>query len=86
MSYLTVAACVADADLTNRIRACYADEGGDVNTIAPGVFWSVATAADVEAAYAAALAAGTDRPGADEAAVTDGMILANVQPLVIPAG
>lgn len=79
MSYFTVAACVADADMTNRVRACYSQEGGDPNTIAADLFWKVAGAADVEAAYAAALAAGTERPGADEAAVTDQMILSHVQ-------
>jgi hypothetical protein len=79
MSYLTTAQCAADADITDRVRACWATEGGDVAAISPDVFWAVATAADVEAAYAAALAAGTDRPGADETAVTDAMILGVVQ-------
>ena len=79
MSYLTVSACVNDADIANRVTACYSQEGGDVATLPAPLFWFVAGAADVEAAYAAALAAGTPRPGADEAAVTDGMILAKVQ-------
>jgi hypothetical protein len=79
MSYLSVATCVEDSDMSNRIRACYADEGGDPVTIPADLFWSVAAADDVEAAYAAALAAGTARPGADESAVTDGMILGVVQ-------
>lgn len=79
MSYLSVSACVADADMNARIRACYAQEGGNVDTLPTSLQWAVAGAADVEAAYAAALAAGTERPGADEAAVTDQMILSHVQ-------
>ena len=85
MSYLTTSACHADADIANRVTACYVDEGGDAATIPPGLYWAVATAADVEAAYAAALAAGTDRPGADESAVTDPMILGIVQGYTPPA-
>lgn len=79
MSYLTIAASVADVDLVARITACHVQEGGDPSTTPPELFWSVATAADVEAAYAAAVAAGTERPGADPAAVTDQMILSHVQ-------
>lgn len=79
MSYLTIATAQADHDLTNRVRAAVADETRDTNTIPADLFWFVASRDDVEAAYAAALAAGTSRPGADEAAVTDLMILAAVQ-------
>lgn len=79
MSYLTIAACVNDGDIAARVTACHTQEGGDAATTPPALFWFVAGAADVEAAYAAALAAGTERPGADEAAVTDAMILAKVQ-------
>lgn len=41
--------------------------------------YPVCIAADVEAAYASALAAGNPDPGGDESVITDGMILANVQ-------
>jgi len=41
--------------------------------------YPVATATDIEAAYASALAADNPDPGGDEAVITDGMILANVQ-------
>jgi len=41
--------------------------------------WAVGGAADVEAAYASALAADNPDPGGDEAVITDQMILSNVQ-------
>jgi hypothetical protein len=79
MSYLSIAACIADVDFTNRVRSCVADEGHDVNTIPTQLFYDVATADDIEAAYASALAANNPRPGGDEAVITDGMILSSVQ-------
>jgi hypothetical protein len=79
MSYLSIAACVTDADFVNRVRACVGDEGHDVNRIDTQLFYDVATANDIEAAYASALAAENPRPGADEAVITDGMILSSVQ-------
>jgi hypothetical protein len=51
---------------------------GPTANIAP-ILWAVVTAADVNDAYASALAAGNPDPGGDPAVVTDGMILANVQ-------
>lgn len=84
MSYLTISQCVADGDMAQRITACWSQEGNDAATVPPALYWSVAGAADVEAAYAAALAAGTERPGADEAAVTDQMILSRVQAFTPP--
>jgi hypothetical protein len=79
MSYLTIAKCVADADVIDRVRACVADEGGDPAAIPAPLFWQVAAADDIEAAYASALAAGNPAPGADPAVITDGMILGVVQ-------
>jgi len=49
MSYLSVSTCVADPDIAARVRACVADEGGNPNTIDPGLFWIVAAADDVTA-------------------------------------
>lgn len=79
MSYLSIATCVTDADMANRVTACFSQEGGDPATIPADLLWTVAGAADIEAAYASRLATGEPRPGADEAAVTDGMILGVVQ-------
>jgi len=79
MSYLSVSKCVDDVDLSNRVRACFADEGGDAAQVPPALFWAVATADDIEAAYASAIAANHPRPGADEAVITDAMILGVVQ-------
>jgi hypothetical protein len=82
MSYLTIAACVADHDMSDRVTACWTQEGGDPAAVTPGVYWAVAGAADIEAAYASAIAADNPAPGADPAVVTDTMILGVVQPLV----
>lgn len=85
MTYLTVHRCAHDGALIDRITACIAAEqntrGEPVspNPLQDTMRWEVATAADVEAAYASALAAGNPNPGGDETVVTDGMILANVQ-------
>ena len=85
MSFLTINQCVTDSDFQGRVNACTAKElntRGDTRTVyevANALYWPVASASDVEAAYASALAGGVARPGADEGAVTDGMILANVQ-------
>ena len=43
------------------------------------ILWAVVSATDVNAAYASAVAGGNPNPGGDEAVITDGMILANVQ-------
>lgn len=85
MSYLSISRCVSDSDFTSRVNACTAQElnarsdNRTVLDVASLLYWDVASASDVEAAYATALAGGIARPGADESAITDGMILANVQ-------
>ena len=79
MSYLSISKCVADNGFVERVRACVADEGQDVATIPSELYWFVATADDVEAAYASALAAGIPEPGSDETVITDAMILGKVQ-------
>ena len=87
MSYSTINLCAHDQSLFGRVSAACAAEGRtlDTNTAAYDVIWAVAAAADVEAAYASALAAGNPDPGGDEAVITDGMILANVQAHLPPA-
>lgn len=79
MSYLTIDQCANDRDMQARIRAAWAQEGADASTISPDLFWSVAAAADIEAAYASALAADNPAPGADESVISDAMILGVVQ-------
>lgn len=85
MSYATVAQCANDQPFLNRLQACVADEQ-TANELVPGTQtllepfrWIVASASDVEAAYASALAAGNPNPGGDEAVITDAMILSHVQ-------
>jgi hypothetical protein len=79
MSYFTVSTCVDDWEMQARVKAAFSQEGGTVTAIPVDLFWTVAGASDVEAAYASALAAGNEHPGSDPAVVTDGMILAVVQ-------
>lgn len=85
MSYTTISQCVSDAAFAHRVNACIAQEqiarGGsaDPGDLTPELTWAVASAADVEAAYASALAANNPNPGGDESVISDGMILANVQ-------
>jgi len=80
MSYKTINICAHDVELQGRVSAACASEGSsEPNAAMMAVIWPVSVASDVEAAYASALAAGNEHPGADETVVTDGMILANVQ-------
>jgi hypothetical protein len=85
LSYSTIAICVADAAFIARIQSAIAqeqrsrDESVNPSALLEQMRWTVASASDVEAAYASALAANNPAPGSDETVVTDGMILANVQ-------
>ena len=79
MSYFTIATCVDDWEMQSRVKAAYSQEGRTVSSIPPDLFWTVAAASDIEAAYASALAAGNEHPGSDPAVVTDQMILSVVQ-------
>jgi len=93
MSYATIATSAADQALAARVIAAAVQEAwtaardgndyaDDVRTSSENgrrLVYPVCIAADVEAAYASALAAGTPNPGGDDTVVTDGMILANVQ-------
>ncbi len=85
MSYSTIARSVQDRSFVDRVNASIAQEqkvrGEPISPteLSIPITWAVATASDVEAAYASALAAGNPNPGGDEAVITDGMILSNVQ-------
>jgi hypothetical protein len=85
VSFNTINQAANDQALIGRVTACLASEGstnptGDVWAY----IWDVASAADVEAAYASALAAGNDNPGGDETVITDQMILSAVQAAPTP--
>ena len=85
MSYSTISRCANDQAFLARVNACIAQEQGAKNQpVNPGLLlqemsWAVASASDVESAYASALAAQHGNPGGDQSVISDGMILANVQ-------
>lgn len=80
MSYKTINRCANDGSFNGRLTACAAQEGAyDANTAAYMLRWDVSSAADIEAAYASAIAAENPDPGGDESVITDGMILSAVQ-------
>jgi hypothetical protein len=77
MSFATINRCANDSAFVGRLTACAAQEG-DHNATGQLV-WPVASAADIEAAYASALANDNPDPGGDESVITDQMILSAVQ-------
>ena len=85
MSYTTISKCVDDAAFVNRVNSCTAQEQlAKGQEVQPGLYtvqlcWAVASAGDVEAAYASALAANNPNPGGDESVISDAMILSHVQ-------
>lgn len=82
MSYFTQAKLAGDADVQLRVAACAANEGIDnPQGWAAMRSWELSAQPGWDAAYASAIAAGSEAPGADEAAITDGMILSAVQGL-----
>lgn len=85
MSYATISKCANDQAFVTRVNACIVqeqlakDETVNTGAIVTELTWAVASASDVEAAYASALAAQHGNPGGDESVISDGMILSNVQ-------
>lgn len=83
MSYLTQSKMAQDYGLIMRIAACAATEG----SVSP-TSWAdnnrqrIVAAPGWAAAWASAVAAEDDNPGENEAVITDGMILAAVQPII----
>ena len=77
MSFATINRCASDASFVGRLTACAAAEG-DHNAVGQLV-WPVSATADIEAAYASAVAADNPDPGGDESVITDQMILSAVQ-------
>lgn len=81
MSYSTIAQCAYDQAFFTRVTASAGQEGhSNAEAAAALIRWDVATAADIEAAYASAVAGGNPNPGGDESVITDAMILSAVQP------
>lgn len=85
MSYSSIHRCVGDSAFQGRVSSCVAQEqSGHGSAPAPYLFvdpfcWVVASASDVEAAYAFAILSENPNPGGDPTVITDGMILTNVQ-------
>ena len=80
MSYETINQCAHDTSLIGRITACAAQEGAaDPEIAANELRWAISSAADIEAAYASAVAAENPDPGGDDSVITDEMILSAVQ-------
>lgn len=81
MSYMTIALITQSGSLQNRLTAAAAQEqkpvpyGGWVYDH----IWDFAAQPGWSEAWDSALAAGVTDPGANEAVITDGMILAAVQ-------
>lgn len=85
MSYKTINQCANDDALLGRVTAAAGQEAGaredprDPSLLVVSLRWPVATASDIEAAYASAIAGDNPDPGGDESVITDGMILGVVQ-------
>lgn len=83
MSYSTIAMIAADMALQQRMTAAAAQEG-KTRPYPDWVLefqWDLAATPGWAAAWDSALASGISNPGADPSVITDGMILAAVQPM-----
>lgn len=82
MSYWVQAKLAADSAIMQRVTACAASEGeSDPAYWAQQRAWKLSAQPGWVAAYKSALDGGDTKPGQNEAAITDGMILAAVQAL-----
>lgn len=83
MAYSTIAMIAADMALQQRMTAAAAQEGKTRPYPAwvQEYQWDLASTPGWAAAWESALASGILNPGADESVITDGMILAAVQPM-----
>ena len=84
MSYNDIRAMAKDVNLIERIAACAAQEGvlGSALDWAWANTWQLAGTPGWEAAWDYAEQVGIPNIGSDEGVITDGMILAAVQPAV----
>lgn len=86
MSYRHISAMTQSTSLRDRLAACAAQEGAQgnyENWVALNI-WDIVKAPGWDAAWQAALNVGISDPGRVETVITDGMILAVVQPMVNP--
>ena len=83
MAYATIAAMAQDLSLFNRLTAAAAEEHKTrpYPTWVDEYRWDLAATPGWAAAWEAAVLNGVPDPGADPAVITDGMILAAVQPM-----
>lgn len=85
MAYMDQAQLSQDRDFQQRLAACGATEneldGVDALSWATAHQWEVAAAPGFADAYASALAAGVEHPGADPSVISDAQILSAVQAL-----
>ncbi len=83
MSYATIAAITQSGALYQRLTAAAAEEAKDTT---PGSWvsnhiWELAASPGWAGAWESAVENGVTDPGANEAVITDGMILSAVQPI-----
>lgn len=90
MAFSDQALLSEDVDFIRRVAACSAVEISDPDVIplnfATRYSWRIAAAPGFADAYASALAGGVERPGNDQAVISDAEILAAVQALITSLG
>ena len=86
MAYYDVSLLAVDQDFRARIAACASTEGLPEKMhpiyFADQFQWEIAGAPGFGDAYASALAADVERPGADPSVISDAQILSVVQPII----
>jgi hypothetical protein len=86
MAYSDIALLAMDIDFRNRIAAGASSETDHLPmhpiTFADTYQWQVAGAPGFGDAYASAVAGNVERPGNDPSVISDGQILAVIQPLI----
>jgi hypothetical protein len=88
VSYNSIAAAAQDADLKQRVAACFAQEtdGPDQpEALAALHMWRIVANGPIADAYSYAVATDVPDPGSNEAVVTDAAILDAVTAIVAPA-
>ncbi len=83
MSYMTIATMANDWALAQRLTAAAAEEdkARPYPQWVAGYAWDLAATPGWAASWESAVAGGIENPGADPGVITDGMILAAVQPM-----
>lgn len=82
MSYNSIADIAESGSLRRRLIACAADEDkSQPDAFIAARIWTIATSPGWAAAWDSALAAGLIDPGVRNEVITDGMILAVIQPM-----